>query len=401
MTPAGTPATPPPTVSPTRLRNDSVAQPSETDPGSPLARFLAEGERRRTAHTRQSAERPADWADPDPSAIQAPPLGRNPVDAIIHRLKPGSSVDSFTGSLRRACERIQGLDDRLLTDADARLYPWHHLSPDDASDYRRAVYARYEKQSSRNDAVSAVRRVIKECCKAGLISPLRRDLIMDELYTLAPGDSTKRRRLTTDEINALLKACEDNKDPRSAARDSAIIALLFSSGMRIGELIRLEVRDWDPHEDTLLLRDTKNRRDHTVFLHPAVPAFLERWLVLRGNAPGALFTAVTRQDTRPLHRYTMRQMVQRRAADAGVRHFDCHDFRRTFATDLLRTHDPSLVGKLLNHKKLSSTMIYDLAGEDDQRAAVARIALLELGAGDRSTAASDIEADPLPGAGAA
>jgi integrase len=94
----------------------------------------------------------------------------------------------------------------------------------------------------------------------------------------------------------------------------------------------------------------------------------------RGNAHGAMFGPLAGAN-RHLHPQYVNQRIQLHAKTAGLRHFASHDFRRTFATELLRTHDAALVGKLLNHKKLTSTMVYDLASEDEQRAAVASIQL--------------------------
>jgi hypothetical protein len=87
-----------------------------------------------------------------------------------------------------------------------------------------------------------------------------------------------------------------------------------------------------------------------------------------------LFNPLT-GDERSLHPASVRFMLASRAALAGIPTFGFHDFRRTFATELLRTHDIALVGKLLNHQKLASTLIYDLADEQQQRQAVASIDL--------------------------
>jgi integrase len=145
--------------------------------------------------------------------------------------------------------------------------------------------------------------------------------------------------------------------------------------MRSIEVARLTLADWDVEAGTLLLRGTKNRRDHLVQLHPATVDYLHRWIQIRGEAPGALFTPVRGRTLRHLSEETVQNRVQFLGHAAGITHFGSHDFRRTFATELLRTHDAPLVGKLLNHKKLTSTMVYDLASEDEQRAAVASIEL--------------------------
>lgn len=82
-------------------------------------------------------------------------------------------------------------------------------------------------------------------------------------------------------------------------------------------------------------------------------------------------------------------MLSTLAVKAGVKPFGCHDFRRTFATELLRTNDIALVGKLLNHRKPQSTLRYDLADEDAQRSAVAQLNLPAAFSATRDRAGSD------------
>lgn len=390
MTTAGSPALPRPDASLPRAvhhrRAEGGALAVTRDLGvDPLNEFLAEAARRRNRHTREEAGRPQDWADPDPAAIRLSAHG-HPVDRAAHRHRPGRSRDDFLRQVRVACERLQDLEPRTLSPEDVRAYPWHHLDPDAAREYREAIYRRFRYQTSRNDAVSIVRRVIRQCYKAGLISAMRLDLVLDELYTVAPGPSSKRRRLSQGEINDLLAACERVGAPKAIARNTAIVALLRTSGMRIGELARIMLVDWDRDGHTIMLRETKNGRDHLVYLHPDAVPYLDRWLAVRGPEPGALFTPLTGTDMRSLTGETLRYMLRTRTVAAGLAPFGCHDFRRTFATELLRTHDVALVGKLLNHNKTQSTLRYDLADEDEQRQAVTCIGLPTL---PTSTAPTD------------
>lgn len=361
-------------ASPRTSASGAAPQTAGTSPGQ-LSAFLLEAERRRDRHSREAGQRPADWADSDPHAALRLPAGAHPVNRAVRRHREGASRTNFRDGLRRACAVLEGVAPRMVTDGDVWTYPWHHLDADAAAEFRQEVYARYHRQSTRNDFVSKVRRVVIQCCKAGLISPLRRDAVLDELYTIAVGPSTRRRRIGPTELASLLATTEQHGSPRAAARDTAMIALLWTTGMRTCELVYLDLDDWDRASGALLLRDTKNGRDHEVYLHTDAEPYLRRWVTLRGDAPGPLFVSTVRRD---LHRMTpggVRYLMGRRREQAGLAPFGCHDFRRTFATQLLRTHDPVLVGKLLNHSKLSSTMIYDLSAEEEQRDAVGRLSL--------------------------
>lgn len=276
---------------------------------------------------------------------------------------------TITSRLRVATAIVTG-NGRSAQWSEVLAHPWHHLTVEDAAEFRRAVYRRFVPQSTRNDTISAVRRVVTECYRARLISALRRDLLMEELYTVAPGESTRRRRLTGDELADLMAACDRIGDARTTARNTSIVALFRTTGLRISELVAIDLADWDREDASILLRSTKNGRDHRIFLSPATDALLRRWLTHRGEAPGALFTALNRAEHDPLHPFSVRYMLKTRARAAGIAPFGAHDFRRTFATDLLERYDAALVSKLLNHKKLDSTLIYDLRGDTAKRDAV-------------------------------
>lgn len=380
MTPAGTPAASRPPADHREHQQTTEC----TAPAAPDAfdAFLAAGRsRREQAETQRLQEqekgtsRPQDWADPNPRALDRLTHRQHPVTRALARSKEGKTRQSFRGLLGRCLQLLTGEEFGRAVDEDLYSFHWHQLTVDDAADFRQAVYRRYKPQSTRNDTVCAVRRVVDECYRAGLISALRRDLLMEQLYTVAVGESTRRRRLSTAEIGALLCACDRIGDARTTARNTAIVALFATSGMRISELVNLELYDWDREDDSLLLRETKNGRPHRVLLHPGAVPYLDRWLHHRGTAAGALFTALNRKDSRALNPESIRYMLRTRARAAGVAPFGSHDFRRTFATALLETHDPFVVSRLLNHTKIESTMRYDLRGEAAKRDAVATLDL--------------------------
>jgi integrase len=335
--------------------------------------FLVEAARRRSRHT--ASDRPQDWCDPDPDVAKGMPEASHPVSRAVARQSTSRGKRDCISRFRVVCRRLQGADTSSVTNADVRAFPWHQITPDEAAEYRRDVYRRYHQQTTRNDYVCFLRSVVRQCHTAGLISPLRRDLLLEELYTVTPGRSTKRRRLTHDEVDALLEACETTGSHAARLRNTAMVSLMRTSGMRSCELVKVELADWDREQQTMLLRDTKNGRHHTIFVHPGAATYLNRWVAHRGNQPGALFTSLTGSSTRSLHTFSVRYMLKTRAEVAGVAPFGSHDFRRTFATELLRTHDHALVSRLLNHSKLSSTLVYDLADDDLQRAAVDTIQL--------------------------
>lgn len=381
----------------TAMQNPSAANGDRSESGGQdaLARFLAEGTRRRAQQPSVADdERTGDWALPDADALARLAESRHPVGRVVARqTQTPRLAQNFKGRIRQALERLTDSERGTRTWADVLAFAWHHLTVEDAAEYRRAVHRQYTKVTTRNDAISVLRRIVTECQRCGFISSQRRDHLLDELPTVAPGPSTRRRRLSPDDIACLLRAAAANPNPVAAARDSAIIAVFATTGIRSCELVGLDSSDWDEDGRTLLLQKTKNGRSHLVFVHPVAVAYLRHWLDLRPGGAGALFTPVVGHSTRHLHPKTVAEILDRITVRSGVRHFGSHDFRRTVATTLLRSHDASLVSKILNHKKLSSTLIYDLASDDEMRNAIATLGLPTTPECDESRPAQDESGD--------
>lgn len=333
----------------------------------------------RAAHLRgrsigRESGRPQSWANPDPAAIGAVAGHKHPITYVLSR-EQGRLGDANTAqAVRRCCEDLQGADRGSLTRDDVMTYPWHHVDAEVAARYYRHLKAGPYAIRTRNYAVSVLRRIVAACYRAGLISAARRDEVLEELPTVTPGRSARARRLSEAEIDALLLACRTSRT--TGARDAAIVALFATSGLRVSELVDATVDDLDLAAGTLHLRMTKNGSAHRLQLHPATAEYLRLWLEVRGMAPGPLFTSSRGEGLRALTTRGVRDRLAALAAHAGVVPFGTHDFRRTFATGLLRTHDAPLVGRLLNHRKLASTLIYDMASDEELRSAVSGLGLL-------------------------
>ncbi|MDO8469576.1 MAG: tyrosine-type recombinase/integrase [bacterium] len=180
--------------------------------------------------------------------------------------------------------------------------------------------------------------------------------------------------LEMQEMERLL-AVPDTTTP-SGVRDRAILELFFSSGMRISELVSLNVgqvsflTDKDPDRTYELPIIGKGRHPRTVFISPHAAAWVRAYLTVRHTArvqfaAGAaepLFTNVRSRsgaDKRLSPRYIQMQL-SRYAMRAGLsKKVTPHALRHTYATDLLaRGADLRSVQELLGHKNVATTQIY-------------------------------------------
>jgi integrase/recombinase XerC len=146
-------------------------------------------------------------------------------------------------------------------------------------------------------------------------------------------------------------------------RDRAILEVLYSAGLRVGELAGLNVDDVDLDAGLITVRG-KGKRERLALLGPPSLKALRTWLEdrsqlvrLRGRAQPALFLnkSGTRLTTRSVGR-----LLQKYLAQAGLDpRASPHTLRHSFATHLLdRGADIRSVQELLGHRSLANTQIY-------------------------------------------
>jgi integrase/recombinase XerC len=139
-------------------------------------------------------------------------------------------------------------------------------------------------------------------------------------------------------------------------RDRAILEVLYASGLRVSELSGLDIDALDRAERTVRVFG-KGRKERIVPYGEAAARALERWLAVRGERSGPLFTNARgrRLGVRSIH-----TIVRRSARTAGItRRVSPHTLRHTFATHLLdRGADLRMIQELLGHSRLSTTQRY-------------------------------------------
>jgi site-specific recombinase XerD len=119
-----------------------------------------------------------------------------------------------------------------------------------------------------------------------------------------------------------MKSCS-GKTPIDV-RDSALIAILRGGGIRRGEAVNLDLRDFNPSTGALFIREGKGKKDRTVYLPEPACSIVDEWLKLRGDASGPLLYPIRKGGEIQRRRMTedgVLKIVQRRAFLAGVKSF--------------------------------------------------------------------------------
>lgn len=154
-------------------------------------------------------------------------------------------------------------------------------------------------------------------------------------------------------------------------RDLAIFELLLSSGIRVGELHRLNISDMDMSNNKFNVIG-KGDKERTCYFNSATKIALQDYLNSRKDNNPALFVTLKRRKIKGNTEYSPYRItitsVERRIREigeaVGVKAHP-HKFRRTFATNLVKKGvNVAEVGKLLGHESIETTLIYTITEDE-------------------------------------
>lgn len=238
----------------------------------------------------------------------------------------------------------------------------------------RAVWNQRYTPAGAKVRLAAVKSCLKVAWRMGLLSAEQYQRAVD-IPPIRGKSLPRGRSLSEADIRALFVACAAEPHWLHGVRDAAIFAL-FCSGIRVGELVALDLADWlpsvPPEPDALRVRHGKGNKGRWAYLDPSFGAHVRAWLELRGDQPGPLVCSVHAGGIRGtrLAAGSVMYCCRRRAMQAGLERFSPHDWRRTTATTL-KLAGVSLpdIQAVLGHESIATTRGYF---RDDEEAAKRR-----------------------------
>ena len=190
--------------------------------------------------------------------------------------------------------------------------------------------------------------------------------------------------LSVEEAKALLDAVKNDKESKSMTRDYAIITLFLNCGMRVSELVGIDLGDID-HELRSIRVVGKGNKERIVYLNDACRYALGDYITERAQADNSKITTralfLSSRDQR-ISVKTVQWMVYKylELAGLGAKHYSVHKLRHTAATLMYQSGnvDVRVLKDILGHEQLNTTQIYTHISNDSMEKAMAQNPLADI-----------------------
>jgi site-specific recombinase XerD len=213
-------------------------------------------------------------------------------------------------------------------------------------------------KNTQNYHLIALRSFLKFCAKRDI------EAMPADKIELAKAKRKQVTFLNPEELERLFNI--PKIDTMNGLRDRAILELLFSSGLRVSELVNLNKDDINLKRKEFMVRG-KGQKDRPIFMSEAAVWWLNQYLSKREDNSKPLFIRYSGSKkvniSGNFYRLTARsvqRLVARYALMAGItKHVSPHTLRHSFATDLLMNGaDLRSVQAMLGHSNIATTQIY-------------------------------------------
>ena len=180
--------------------------------------------------------------------------------------------------------------------------------------------------------------------------------------------------LSLEESITLLDAVKNDAESKTIERDYAIITLFLNCGMRVSELVGIDLNDIQ--RDMTSLRVTgKGAKERVIYLNDACREALDRYLAVRSEIAPPRTTAMFLSNRRTrISCDSVQVMVKKNLTRAGLdaSQYSTHKLRHTAATLMLQNGvDVRTLQEVLGHEHLNTTQIYTHVDNDQLRTAAA------------------------------
>lgn len=168
---------------------------------------------------------------------------------------------------------------------------------------------------------------------------------------------TVKEVISDEKIEIIRDACKKS-------RDLAIVDMLYSTGIRVGELVNLDILDIDFHERECVVYG-KGDKERRVYFDAKTKLHLKRYLNDRSDSSKALFVTLNKPHKR-LQISGVEISIRKLGRSIGLDNIHPHKFRRTMATRAIDKGMPiEQVQQLLGHQQIDTTMKYAMVNQNN------------------------------------
>jgi integrase/recombinase XerC len=269
------------------------------------------------------------------------------IDAFLERLRTERRLSSHTlAAYRRDLDAL--VDYCSYDDVET----WSELDVYHVRRFAALCYRQGLSPRSIARRLSAMRGFLGELVEAGAVK--------SNVATHVQAPKPAKRLPSTLDADQVANLLELSGDDELTVRDRAMLELFYSSGLRLAELVGLNVDDID-HGDQVVRVTGKGSKSRVVPVGRFALEAVREWLRLRSRFAGADERAmfVSRRGTRLAMR-TVQSRIKHWALVRGTTtHVHPHMLRHSFATHLLESSgDLRAVQELLGHSSISTTQVY-------------------------------------------
>jgi site-specific recombinase XerD len=213
-------------------------------------------------------------------------------------------------------------------------------------------------KNTQNYHLIALRSFLKFCAKRSI------EAMPADKIELAKSQRKQVTFLNPEELERIFDTPDISTE--QGLRDRAILELLFSSGLRVSELVGLNREDINLKRKEFMVRG-KGQKDRPIFISDEAAVWISNYLEKRNDNSTPLFIrysgrkqVTTSGNHLRLTARSVQRLVARYALLAGItKHVSPHTLRHSFATDLLMNGaDLRSVQAMLGHSNISTTQIY-------------------------------------------
>ena len=285
----------------------------------------------------------------------------SPSDLYLLSLQSKTSKVTMGSILNTVANKLQGVSCHKLCD-------WGQLSYEKVLILISDMKEEGKSPSTINLYLAAIKGVAKASWMSKVIDVETYQWIK-EVKRIKGQRSTKGRGLNTEEVQTLIGGCDGST---SSLRDSALLALTYSAGLRKSEAIKLNLSDVDFEESCISILG-KGSKGAIGYLNDEAMTLLGKWLKVRGNFEGALFNRVRKGGKivpQGISGTAVTDLIIKRYTSTGLKRLTPHDLRRTFITHLLeKGEDLFVVSDCARHASISTTQTYDMRNKESRKLA--------------------------------